>query len=184
MSEERIRLMEEAFKKLEAKIGGITDACVAMCSALDNTLDQLIKECDIHKGETGELAKKLKAVFQKEMSKEAASQLNEFMTVISLDDIVGPNGVLCDLCGKDWTDSDVSGGFLMGSARAVCPDCAPRIEADAIKFEETEHITNRCPPNMSHADWIRDVVRPASKPGGPDIIRTVKHWREKDNDEG
>lgn len=66
--------------------------------------------------------------------------------------------VICDLCNKDWTHSKVSGGLLFMS-KGVCPDCAPEFEKNVIKFNEQEYIRGRCPANMSHADWIRDVVR-------------------------
>lgn len=66
--------------------------------------------------------------------------------------------VVCDLCNEDWTDSPVSGGFIFGSY-GVCPKCAPKFEKDVIECGEERYIRQRCPPHMSHADWIRDVVR-------------------------
>lgn len=31
--------------------------------------------------------------------------------------------VICDICNKNWTRSDVSGGFVF-SGSGYCPDCA------------------------------------------------------------
>ncbi len=36
------------------------------------------------------------------------------------------NTVLCDLCNLEYTDSDATGGCLMGSY-AVCPKCTPKL---------------------------------------------------------
>ena len=66
--------------------------------------------------------------------------------------------VICDICNKDWTESDVSGGFLFGS-KGVCPDCAPEMEKSIAKYNEQEYIVARCPEGMSHANWIRGIVR-------------------------
>ena len=71
---------------------------------------------------------------------------------------VGDN-VICDVCGKNWTRSDESGGFLFGSY-GYCPDCEKGGALDRIKGYNEEHlIKGFCPPDMSHADWIRNVVR-------------------------
>ena len=66
--------------------------------------------------------------------------------------------VICDMCGKDWTDSDVSGGFLLLS-NGVCPDCSERVMSSVKLYNEEWSIKATCPPEMSHADWIRDIVR-------------------------
>ena len=69
------------------------------------------------------------------------------------------NGVICDWsCNGDWTDSDVSGGIQFGS-KAVCPDCAPELEASARKNGEAQYIRGRCPEGMSFADWVRNYLR-------------------------
>ncbi len=64
--------------------------------------------------------------------------------------------VLCDLCNKDYTNSDESGGFLFQS-KAVCPECAPRFLAGVKKYGEEMFIKGYCPPDMSFADWIRSI---------------------------
>lgn len=50
--------------------------------------------------------------------------------------------VVCDLCNKDYTNSDAKGGLLFES-KGVCPDCAPRLIKDAEKYGETEFIRER-----------------------------------------
>lgn len=65
--------------------------------------------------------------------------------------------VICDWgCGEEWTDRPESGGLLFGS-KATCPDCAPRLEANARKHGELHFIRARCPENMSFADWVRSL---------------------------
>lgn len=68
------------------------------------------------------------------------------------------DNVYCDICGKNWTRSDVSGGFYF-SSYAYCPDCAER-GLRTIKGNNEQHLIHGfCPNNISFADWIRDVVR-------------------------
>lgn len=62
--------------------------------------------------------------------------------------------VFCDWCSKDWTNSDVSGGFLFQS-KATCPDCAPPMMKKIRSYNEKHFIRGYCPKNMSFADWIR-----------------------------
>ena len=66
--------------------------------------------------------------------------------------------VICDWCGQEWTDRPESGGLTFVS-KACCPDCAPRIRADAAAGNETHHIRSECPPELSFADWVRTVLR-------------------------
>lgn len=68
------------------------------------------------------------------------------------------NLVFCDDCGKDFTDSTESGGLMFGS-KAVCPRCAPKWDANAVKFGEQSHIHGRCPAGKSFADWVRQDLR-------------------------
>lgn len=79
------------------------------------------------------------------------------------------NTVLCDFCAKDFTNSTTEGGIYFGSY-ATCPECAPKIEADARKYGEVGHIRARCPAGMSFADWVRDVLRDG-EPGKVEITR-------------
>lgn len=73
------------------------------------------------------------------------------------------NVVLCDFCAQDYTNSTEEGGLLFGSY-ATCPQCAPKIEADAAKYNETKHITRRANPGQSFADFVRLGLRDG-KPG-------------------
>lgn len=62
--------------------------------------------------------------------------------------------VECDFCSKDWTESDVHGGFLFES-KAVCPDCAPKVLASVRQHNEMNFIREYCPRDLSFADWVR-----------------------------
>lgn len=62
------------------------------------------------------------------------------------------DSVHCDMCGKDWSGRSESGGILFGS-HAACPDCAPKVEADAKRYRESAHIRGRCPPGIPFAEW-------------------------------
>ena len=63
--------------------------------------------------------------------------------------------VACDMCGDDWTERRNSGGFLFQS-KAVCPECAPQMEANVTKYREERYIRGRCPADMAFSDWIRE----------------------------
>lgn len=64
--------------------------------------------------------------------------------------------VECDMCCKDFTNSDAKGGILFGT-KGVCPECAPRIEADAERFGESQFIRGRCPDGMTFKDWVLQI---------------------------
>ena len=66
--------------------------------------------------------------------------------------------VICDTCGKDYTNSDEKGGIEFGS-KAVCPKCTPGFLKSAKKFNEENHIKRRCPDDKSFAEWVRDDLR-------------------------
>jgi hypothetical protein len=66
--------------------------------------------------------------------------------------------VMCDDCGKDYTDLPDVGGLLF-SSKACCPECAPRWEELAQQYDEEHAIRARCPKGMSFADWVRNVLR-------------------------
>jgi hypothetical protein len=67
--------------------------------------------------------------------------------------------VCCDSCGKDWTESPQTGGFLFLS-KAICPDCAPDYEKEATQYGEQAFIRARCPERVSFADWVRELRGP------------------------
>ncbi len=74
------------------------------------------------------------------------------VTIIECDSEPG-DPVLCDTCGKDYTDSEEKGGILFGS-KAVCPSCTERMMPDIKKFKEEYYIKGECPENMSFRDWV------------------------------
>jgi hypothetical protein len=61
--------------------------------------------------------------------------------------------VQCDLCGKDYTTSDDVGGFMFAS-KGVCPTCAPRLEADAKRYDEERYIGERAWPGETFKAFI------------------------------
>ena len=71
--------------------------------------------------------------------------------------IIG-NKVICDLCGKDYTNSDEKGGIYF-AGKAVCPECTPRFEESIKKFHEEHFITARCPEDKSFKDWVIEDLR-------------------------
>jgi hypothetical protein len=78
-------------------------------------------------------------------------------------DIVG-DSVICDgACGRDLTESDEEGGIMFGS-KAMCPQCAPRVEAGARRHGEEHAINARCPPGMTFAHGVRTELR-GKEPG-------------------
>jgi hypothetical protein len=63
------------------------------------------------------------------------------------------NIVVCDYCNEDYTLRDDNGGFLFQSS-AVCPQCAPRIEASAKEYRETQFIRQRAESDESFRDFV------------------------------
>jgi hypothetical protein len=66
------------------------------------------------------------------------------------------DSVQCDLCNKEFRGSEATGGFLFMS-KGVCPECAPKFEAEVIKCCEQEFIKARCPEGMSFHQFIMEV---------------------------
>ena len=62
--------------------------------------------------------------------------------------------VVCDVCGRDYTDSPQVGGFIFGSD-GYCPVCSPRMMHFIGVRGEQEYIRARCPAGTSFADFIR-----------------------------
>lgn len=61
--------------------------------------------------------------------------------------------VICDVCGRDWSFENKSGGFLFGSY-VYCPDCAEKGLKDIKKYHEEWNIKAFCPPNLSFWNWV------------------------------
>lgn len=67
--------------------------------------------------------------------------------------------VLCDICNKDFSSSPATGGIYGLMTKAICPECAPQILADAERFGELKFIKARCPEGKRFADWVREDLR-------------------------
>ena len=60
--------------------------------------------------------------------------------------------VYCDICNKDYSKSDVSGGIIFES-KVICPDCSDGVRERAREFGEEHMIKDICPPDMSFKDF-------------------------------
>ena len=67
--------------------------------------------------------------------------------------------VVCDDCGKDWTDSPLTGGLLFQS-KAICPNCAPRWRMLIKQYNEQRFIRGTCPTDESFANFVRRMRGP------------------------
>lgn len=74
------------------------------------------------------------------------------------------DSVCCDFCGEEYVGRSDTGGLLFQS-KAVCPRCAPKLEADAVLYGETEMIRARCPAGVSFHAWVMRLR------GGDNTIR-------------
>lgn len=72
------------------------------------------------------------------------------MKVINIDP---GNIVLCDLCNKDYTNSDEKGGILF-SGKAVCPDCVPEFMKNIKKYKEEKYIRATAKEGESFRDFV------------------------------
>jgi len=63
--------------------------------------------------------------------------------------------VVCDICNKDFTDSDEQGGFIF-AGYAYCPECAKAGLENIEKYDEKEYVKAICPEGTSFADFCRD----------------------------
>ena len=64
--------------------------------------------------------------------------------------------VFCDLCNTEFSQLPDTGGILVQS-KGVCPRCAPKFEADLVKYGEEHYIRARCPADMRFHDWILKI---------------------------
>ena len=63
--------------------------------------------------------------------------------------------VVCDICNKDFTNSNESGGFIF-SGYAYCPHCATEWEEKIKEYNEEPSIQAVCPKDKSFADFCRE----------------------------
>lgn len=61
--------------------------------------------------------------------------------------------VMCDSCGKEWTDLPDSGGVLF-ETKAYGPCCLARVEESILRYKEERFVKARCPAGMSFANWV------------------------------
>ena len=80
------------------------------------------------------------------------------------------NTVICDLCNKEWTNDNTSGGFHF-DGKAICPNCAENTLKSIRKFDEEEYIDSHCPKDKSFADYVREDLR-GGMPGEIVVIKT------------
>lgn len=78
--------------------------------------------------------------------RQAAENLGE---TVPLDDVV-----VCDICNRDYTESDQCGGFIFGS-NAYCPPCAERSLTNILRYGEVHYIRALCPAGVNFADFVR-----------------------------
>jgi len=73
------------------------------------------------------------------------------------------DAIFCDLCNKDWTNDNTSGGFYFGG-HSVCPDCADNMLKSIKEYDEEEYIVSFCPKDKSFSEYVRQDLR-GDKPG-------------------
>ena len=133
---------EERLTELDVKFEGLAVAAQGMC----DTLDKLISRLAAMTGAEGEVGKKIIEGMEADMEAKVSEIVEEvFDDIVKLDD----SRVKCDLCNKDWTDSNVSGG-IMFAGKSCCPECEPGMEERAISTGEENYITARCPQSLSY----------------------------------
>ena len=71
--------------------------------------------------------------------------------------------VLCDMCNKDYTNSDLVGGILYGTA-AYCPECAPSILRNAKEFNEEQFINAVAGLGEQFRHFVYRIRRDAPSP--------------------
>lgn len=79
------------------------------------------------------------------------------MTGLQLTQVIDVgDSVCCDYCGDEYIGKPDQGGLLFQS-KAVCPQCAPKLEADAKLYGEESFIRARCPAGMSFHAWVMSL---------------------------
>ena len=60
---------------------------------------------------------------------------------------------MCDFCGRDFTNSSLSGGFIF-SGKAVCPYCSHRVMTNIKRHKESQFISDMCPHDLSFKAFV------------------------------
>jgi hypothetical protein len=76
--------------------------------------------------------------------------------------------VLCDYCNADYTESDDTGGLIVGSD-AVCPRCEPDTREWLRRSGQARAITAVCPAGMSFWRFVLNIRN------GDNTIR-IRSW--------
>ena len=63
------------------------------------------------------------------------------------------NHVECDVCSKDFTDSEAKGGFVF-SSKGVCPDCSKNFLESVKEYGEERYIKAVAMPEETFRDFI------------------------------
>jgi len=63
--------------------------------------------------------------------------------------------VICNICGKDYSESADSGGFRIKD-RAICPLCAPAMFNELEFFDQENIVTEFCPKDKSFSQFITE----------------------------
>jgi hypothetical protein len=139
-----IKAKEEAFvESIDLYLNRVCDTTVLDTKDSETIKASFIRAREISVNVINAINHNLK-VYDKMLSEFNSANVNVF-------DI--GDTVLCDMCNKDFTNSNETGGFIFGSY-AVCPDCAPRILKDVKKFNESENIKATCPEGVSFKNFI------------------------------
>jgi hypothetical protein len=84
----------------------------------------------------------------------------------NITEINAGNAVNCDICNRDYTDSDEKGGFIF-STYAYCPVCAMESLQRIIGYGEEKFITHWCPKDKTFREFVMDYR------GGDGIIKII-----------
>ena len=163
---------ENRLKELDVKFEGLAVAAQGMC----DTLDKLIGRLAAMTGPEGDVGKKIIEGMEADMEAKVSEIVEDvFYEVVKRDD----SSVRCDLCNKDWTESNVSGG-IMFAGKSCCPECEPGMEEKALREGAEHYITARGPQSLSYSDWTTKIIRPLEQVRGaiPGVdIRTLGEWQ-------
>jgi len=66
------------------------------------------------------------------------------------------NTVVCDICDKDFTESDESGGFIF-AGKAYCPDCSDRGRRNIASYREEHFIQAVCNEGQSFRAFVLEA---------------------------
>ncbi len=95
--------------------------------------------------------------------------MNQFTKKRLIEEINLGDRVICDICGEEYTNSDMLGGITFGS-KAVCPVCEPEMRRKAEEYGEERFVRQVAPENMTFRDFVVNILRK----GAPGKITTYE----------